>query len=136
MGFKKSILALVGVAVLAAGVFMVERTPPAGKLTVTKTVYLEDGANVGPAAIVRTHDNGFIIAGEIQEKFPHNEPNAWAIKVNNEGKVIWQYVSPMHDNASVALGWGSSYGSVAIMLDDSIFLCGSVSGSALLAHLD
>jgi hypothetical protein len=126
--------------VIMGGVFMMARASSAEELTVTKTVYLEHGASVDPKALVRTHDNGFIVVGGIEKK---GQPkSAWATKTDSEGNAIWRYVLPPREE--IHIYDGPEYSSAAVMPDDSVFLCGrmpfnadkGVSSPGLLTHLD
>lgn len=114
---------------------------PLKNLSVTKTVYLEKGSVVDPLTIVRTHDNGFIIAGSIDRR---DQPkSAWATKTDSNGNVVWRYFVPRIDNPAygqISYGLTPHYSSVAVMPDNSAFLCGGMPGikvgSGLLTHLD
>jgi hypothetical protein len=113
---------------LVAGAF-VPRHSAASELTRTNEVHLKDGAE--PRVIVRTHDDGFIIAGQ----------SGWAARTDADGKLKWRYVARV-DEPDRAAGHLAEYYGAAIMPDDSVFLCGSTPrppGSpspGLLTHLD
>jgi hypothetical protein len=114
---------------------------PAEELTVTKTVYLEQGATVDPKAMALTHDNGFIVAGSLASK---DQPrSAWAIKTDGKGNVKWRHLMPRTDNAvygQPSFMQSPVYNSVAVTSDDSVFLCGFMpgleTGAGLITHLD
>ncbi|MET4493569.1 hypothetical protein [Bradyrhizobium sp. LA7.1] len=101
----------------------------AGDLAIMREVFVERGDIPNPRVIVRTHANGFVIAGN------HGDKEAWATRVDAEGRIEWRYVKPVQRSFE----GGPNYSSAAVMPDDSVFLCGTypVNGShGLLAHLD
>ena len=120
-----------------AGPINSKNTQPSfpGKLTLTREVFLEKGMFPKPNVIVRTKDNGFVIAGglgRLQE--------GWATRVDAEGNVKWRYLVPSPDKS--AFDVYPTYSSAAVMPDDSVFLCGHMTGHkgeswrGLLTHLD
>jgi len=128
------------VLILCACIILTPQLSSASELSVTKTVYIEQGLQPDPYAIVRTRDDGFVIAGTITE-----DHEGWATRTDSDGKVLWRYVVPLADK----LGKGDggmypTYKSAAVMPDDSVFLCGSMPRSlgnkdgagGLLTHLD
>lgn len=130
---------LIRLLTVALGALMLPNPVHAEGLTVVRTVYLERGAVVDPKAIVRARDNGLIVAGSID--LPNQPRDAWAIKTDAEGNVLWRYTVPLREKLNRYDG--PEFSSVAIMPDDSIFLCGRMpfvagtgkSSPALISHL-
>jgi hypothetical protein len=125
-----------GVLGFTLGALLMSHVAVAEGLSVVRTVYLEHGAIVDPKAIVRARDNGFIIAGSLDR--PNQPRSAWATKTDAQGIVLWRYTAPLRDK--LRINDRPEFTSVAIMPDDSVFLCGRMplpqGGTALLTHLD
>ena len=138
---KKNLPVLFCIATFVISVLVMTHIPSAGELTVTKTVYIESGKVVEPRTIVQTHDNSFIIAGQIQVK--GHPRSAWATKTDSDGKVAWRYLVPPRETLTDTQS-GPEYFSAAVMPDDSVFLCGRMpfnpkpgnKSPGLLTHLD
>ena len=129
----KNFLILFGAIFLAIGIFIKLHVAATADLTVTKTIYVEKGTSPEPQTMARTRDNGFVIAGQ-------SLAQAWAVRTDSEGKVVWRYMVPARETIP---GERPRYSSVAIMPDDSVFICGNmpfnepgVSSPGLLTHLD
>lgn len=104
----------------------------AEKLALTREVFLEKGKTAKANVIVRTHDNGFVIAGAM-----NGDKALWATRTDSEGNVKWRYLDPSPDQSRHAPL--PAYNSAAVMPDDSVFLCGGMTGpkgGAFLTHLD
>jgi hypothetical protein len=126
----------IAIAVASLGTFSADVADAQG-LTLTREVMLERGYLPEPKTIVRTHDNGLIIAGT-------NNGQGWAIKTDDEGNLKWRYTVSRPDapapSGDPTYNVHPSYTSAAVMPDDSVFLCGHMPSAkkdaALLTHLD
>ena len=90
-------------------------------LTLVREVFIERGNTPEAKAIVRAHDGGYIIAGS----FRGNE--AWATKIDADGNVKWRYTAS--DPNKMPFNSSTTYRAVAVMPDDSVFLCGLIDRS-------
>jgi hypothetical protein len=114
---------------------MISNSAISQKLISTREVLLKAGneASIGVSSIKMTRDGNFIIVGR-------SGFDAWARKVDIEGKTIWEYTSDLR-NQSTSRHEAIFHG-IAEMPDGSVYLCGNVpvsSGgviSGLLSHLD
>jgi hypothetical protein len=119
-------------SLLLTGVLIIPHTSYAKDLTLTREVYLEKGQAIQPNVIVRTHDNGFVIAGVMT-----GLKQAWATRTDADGNVKWRYTAVSPDKSMYAQD--PTYNGAAVMPDDSVFLCGYMTGQnggALLTHID
>jgi len=106
-------------------------------LVLTRELVIKDevtGAVLGPKAMIRADDGGFIIAGRI-----NSTQEAWATKTDAEGQVLWRYQLKVKDQ--LPIGQGAEFNDIAAMPDGSSFACGQMptQGSyvpGLLVHLD
>jgi len=120
---------------------MISSISSAAELTVTNTVHLEQGATVDPKAMALTRDNGFIVAGSLGSEAQRK--SAWAVKTDSKGNVMWRYVTSRKDNpvyGQPSFIQSPVFNALAVMPDDSVFLCGFMPGIehsfGLLTHLD
>jgi hypothetical protein len=108
------------------------------KLKIVREVVLQSspaGAVIEPNVISRADDGGFIVAGSIRSR-----RQAWASKVDAEGKSLWSYVTA--PQLSLPIGDGAEFYGAATMPDGTTYLCGFMPRApdayapALLVHLD
>ncbi len=96
------------------------------RLTVDRTIYIENTTGVEIHALANTKDNGFIVAGKIGAAVSVNE--AYAVRVNRDGHVLWAYHKPPVDLPPFASSRSPEpvYHQAVVMPDDSVFLCGQM----------
>ena len=103
----------------------------AQELSLAHEALLEKGLTVHPNTIVKAIDNDFIIAGYI-----NGMSEAWATRTDAEGNIKWRYLEPSPEKS---IAQNPMYNSATVMSDDSIFLCGEMTGTkggGLLTHLN
>lgn len=121
------------------------------------TIKNEWNDSIVPWVAERTDDGGYIVAGSAGSGASANAhggagPQAWAIKIDHSGRVLWTYYTGLMDmalvkpnlptNYSRIIGEPAYHGAVS-MPDGSAFLCGhmphvpqSNQAWGLLTHLD
>jgi hypothetical protein len=118
-----NLLKFIGLFIFSIGALTMPHSSSAQEITLTHEIFLERGALPQPNAIVRTQDNGFVVAGNLGKE-------GWVVRTDAEGKVKWRYTLPSTDKS--IYGSGPIFYSAAMMSDDSVFLCGSTAA----IHLD
>jgi hypothetical protein len=110
----------------------------ATEISLVRQVILRDktGLVLQPNVIVRAGNDDFVVAGSIP-----GAQEAWATKIDAQGKPIWRYVTGVRDSG-LAPGDVPEFRGAAVMKDGSTFLCGYMPTPAgkylpaLLTHLD
>lgn len=128
---------LLAITVLVGPIVGTPTSALAPGLVLVKEMILKDetGASMEPHAIAQAADNTLVVAGRIDAT-----QQAWSLKTDYDGHVIWRHVVSIKDELPV--GQGATYQGAVAMPDGSTYLCGNMpappghSRSGLLTHLD
>src|SRR5579872_2800168 len=117
------------------GVIIMPQRVPAEELTLDREVIAEAGLSVVPHTIARARNGEFVVAGSL-----YRMKEAWATRIDELGNVKWRYVLPGPDQS--LFGSDPEYQSAVMLPDDSVMLCGYMTGlkgeswHGLITHLD
>lgn len=105
---------LASMTVTSYGAFCADRS---AHIEVVKATLFESSAGVSPQEIVRTRDDGFVVAGSL------GPAQAWAARINSNNREVWRYVVPTGSGQHQIMK--SKYVGVVQLPDDSTLLCGA-----------
>jgi hypothetical protein len=103
----------------------------ADSIAIEREVLLSKSRVVQRPVVIRTPDNGFVVAGD--------RLGAWAARVRGDGQPVWEFVDKA-DEPNVAGKAQSKFIGAVVLDDDSVLLCGSKqipkAGVGLLVRID
>lgn len=135
-------VAFIGLFTIAGAAFFSTK-----RLTLEKTIFVENSERAEVHSLATTKDNGFILTGKIGGAISVNE--AWATRVDRNGHAIWVHHRPPVDMPPYTIKPSPLplYNNAVVMSDDSVFLCGEMQrdirpgsrlliANGILTHLD
>jgi hypothetical protein len=88
-----------------------------GSITIEREVLLAKGTGGDPQLIIRTPDDGFVVAGAANGL-------AWAARVDADGVVKWEYRDTVDVGPAIREP-GSTFQGAIVLADNSVLLCGN-----------